>query len=88
MLENKNKPPIIIGICGGASSGKSFIIKWLKEQFNKSQISVCVLKEKNFFKSVEIQNVQDRKHYLKNYDFDTFWAIDWDFFESAVENLK
>jgi uridine kinase len=51
-------------------------------------VSVCVLKEKNFFKSVEIKNTEDREHYLKNYDFDTFWAIDWEFFESAVENLK
>jgi uridine kinase len=54
----------------------------------KSGVSVCVLKEKNFFKSVEIQNPQDREHYLKNYDFDNFWAIDWDFFETAVDSLK
>lgn len=33
ILEINNGPPIIIGICGGPSSGKSFIIKWLKNSF-------------------------------------------------------
>ena len=32
-LESKNRDTIVIGICGGPSSGKSFIIKWLKNQF-------------------------------------------------------
>lgn len=53
-LEKKDTEPIVIGICGGPSSGKSFIIKWLKKEFLKSNIRVCVLKEKNFLKSVDI----------------------------------
>ena len=62
--------PVIIGICGGSSSGKSFIQKWLKKQFKQLGYKVCTLKEKNFLKSVDIQNEKDRENYMKNYDFD------------------
>lgn len=78
----------MIGICGGPSSGKSFIAKWIKNQLLKSGISVCILKEKNFLKSVEIKNEEDREHYMKNYDFDNYYAIDWEFFENAVKKLE
>lgn len=46
------------------------------------------MKEKNFFKSVNIPNQEDRENYIKNFDFDNYWAIEWDLFENAVENLK
>lgn len=48
---------------------------------------MSVLKEKNFYKTVDIKNLEDRKHYIKNYDFDNFYAVDWEFFENAVDSL-
>lgn len=51
-------------------------------------MNVCILKEKNFIKSVEIKNIDDREHYIKNYDFDNYYAIDWEFFEKAVDSLE
>ncbi len=46
------------------------------------------MKEKNFLKSVEIKNNEDREHYMKTYDFDNYYAIDWQFFEKAVNKLE
>ena len=39
---------VIVGICGGSSSGKSFITKWLKNKFKEINYSVQIIKEKNF----------------------------------------
>jgi uridine kinase len=81
-------PPLIVGFCGGSSCGKSFITAWLKEKFEKLNISVCILKEKNFLKSFSINNEEDMEKYLINYDFDNPDAIDWDFFKRAINNLE
>lgn len=87
-LKKKDQPPIVVGICGGFCSGKSFIIKWLKNQFEQHSVNVCVLKEKNFLKEINIQNPEDREQYIKNYDFDSYFAVDWELFEHAINSLR
>lgn len=83
-----NSKPIFMAICGGSGCGKTFISKWITKRFAKSSISVCILKEKNFLKNVEITNEEDRENYLKNYDFDNPNAVDWELFEKAAHILE
>lgn len=80
--------PIFMGICGGSGSGKTFISKWIKNHFSKTSIRICVLKEKNFLKQLELSKDVDREVCLKNYDFDSPDAIDWQLFEKAASILE
>jgi uridine kinase len=78
-----------VGICGGSSSGKSFITKWLKDKFTEINLSVTVLKEKNFL--IPIEGEEERKsqeELLLSHDFDNYDAIDWPLFESTVKKLQ
>lgn len=79
---------IIVGICGGSSSGKSFITKWLKDKFSEINLSVTILKEKNFLipTNGEYSN-KSEEELLLSHDFDNYEAIDWPLFEETVKKL-
>jgi uridine kinase len=80
--------PTIIGICGAASSGKSFIAGNIKDYFKKSGIQTTILKERNFLLPINLENKEDEQRYIQEYDFDHIDAVDWKLFEKAVEQLK
>ncbi len=79
----------MVGICGGSSSGKSFITKWLKDKFTEISMSVTILKEKNFLIPIEgDEEKKDPEELLLSHDFDNYEAIDWPLFEDTVSKLK
>lgn len=80
--------PVFMAICGGSGSGKTFISKWIMRHFENTDISVCMLKEKNFLKNLEISENIDRESFLKSYDFDNPDAVDWELFEKAASTLE
>lgn len=85
---SKPNRPIIIGITGGSGSGKSLFSKNFKINARKMGISCSRIKEKNFLKSIEVEDELQRKTYLKNYDFDSHGAIDWELFKKCVSFLE
>ena len=80
--------PIVIGITGGSGSGKTLIAKIIKKHIKKLGIRCSRIKEKNFLRSVDIIDEIERVKFLKNYDFDSKSAVDWDLFQKCVEHLE
>ena len=80
--------PIIIGITGGSGSGKTLISKIIKRHIKKLGIKCSRIKEKNFLRSVDIKDEEERIKFLKNYDFDSKSAVDWDLFYKCLQNLE
>jgi len=78
--------PVVIGICGGSCSGKSFISSFLKRKFEELKFTATILKEKNFLKQLNLEQMDEeqKRLYIKNYDFDNPHAIDWELFREAV----
>ena len=78
-----------IGICGGANSGKSFILKDMRDNMKKIGVSCVYLKEKNFFKPLDrkFETDEERIKYIEDHDFDSPDAIDWSLFEKALNSL-
>jgi uridine kinase len=68
---------VIVGICGGSSSGKSFITSWLKNKFKEINYSVQIIKEKNFLIPLENKQNLSQEEFLLMHDFDNYQAIDW-----------
>lgn len=79
---HKNEP-IIIGICGGRSSGKSFISKKIKKELEELKLNISIINEKNFLKL----NKMDREK-IEEDNFDDPNFIDWDNFEEVIKNLS
>lgn len=82
------KKTVFLGICGAASSGKSFIAGNIKDYFSKIGIKTTVLKERNFLLPINIENKEDEQKYINEYDFDHYDAVDWKLFEKTVEYLQ
>ena len=87
--KGENFQAFVIGICGGANSGKSFIVEEMEKDMGKLGIGVVVLKEKNFFKKIDqvFETDEERINFISKYDFDSPDAIDWVLFEKALEAL-
>ena len=79
----QKREPIIIGICGGRSSGKSFISKKIKKELEELKINISIINEKNFLKI----NKQDDIN-IKENNFDDPNFINWDYFEKTIKNLS
>jgi len=81
-------PTTVIGICGAASSGKTYIAGNIKDYFKKMGIKVTIVKERDFLLPINIENKDDKQKYISEYDFDHIDAVDWKLFEKSVQFLK
>lgn len=78
---------MLVGICGGSSSGKSFITNWLKNKFKEINYSVQIIKEKNFLFPVQKQSeAETEEELLLLHDFDNYNAIDWSLFQRVLNS--
>ena len=85
--KSDNFQAFVIGICGGANSGKTFIAEEMEKDMSKLGIGVVVLKEKNFFKKLDqnFETEEERQNFISKYDFDSPEAVDWILFEKALD---
>ena len=69
----KTYQAFVIGICGPANCGKTYISENLKDHLRKKGFSCCILKEKNFFKQINktFSSEEERTLFMGNYDFDS-----------------
>ena len=92
--------PIIIGICGGACSGKSTLAKLIEQKFEQK---IVVISQNNFYiprlgnlrrkKSAmrevkEEELIKESEILSQTANFDEPGAIDWIYFRHALEYLK
>lgn len=78
---NKQLNPYLIGICGGSASGKTTVIKLMKE---KMMDEITIISLDNFYKGLTDQEINN----VENYNFDSPDAFDWDTFYNCIINLK
>lgn len=52
LSRNKDKPPFIIGICGGSGSGKTYILDQLIARF---ECEVCLISQDHYYKPLHLQ---------------------------------
>ena len=86
--KKKSNNVTIISICGGAASGKTFIVKSLKNHLKNGKLQTTYLKERNFMRRIPVADDLITEEILANYDFDHYNAIDWNEFEQAVKKLS
>ena len=75
--------PFVIGICGGPSSGRSYLAGKIKAALD---LGATVVNELCFYK--EIRDSESTEALDLEYNFEVFEAIDYDLFEHAVDELK
>jgi len=56
--------PFIIGVCGGSGSGKTSLIRNIKESFTKEE--VCIISQDDYYRPREEQKIDD--HGVRNFD--------------------
>lgn len=78
----------IIAVCGGAASGKSFIIKSIKHYLRNLGYKPTTIRERNFLLKIPGSEENLSQEVIKNYDFDHYNAIDWKLFEEAIKTLS
>lgn len=77
---NYTNKPILIGICGGSCSGKTYISKYLQKYYSSSYIS-----QDNYFKDLSL--CENRIETIKNTNFDCPNAYDIDLFIDHLNKL-
>lgn len=71
--------PFIIGICGGSGSGKTSIIKKIRESF--SEKDVCLISQDDYYKTRDKQKIDENG--IKNFDLPSSIRI-----EEFVSDVK
>lgn len=78
----------IISICGGAASGKTFVVKSIRNYLRTCGYSPTIIKERNFLLKIPVNDDELTPEIVSNYDFDHYKAVDWKLFELAVKSLS
>ena len=81
-FQSDNKPVYLIGIAGGSASGKTYLLRSLRDLFKEEE--VCIISQDNYYHPAEKQQL-DEKGYI---NFDLPEAIDADAFLDDVGKLK
>ncbi|KAK1616424.1 hypothetical protein QYE76_021941 [Lolium multiflorum] len=82
-LENGHQEPFVIGVAGGASSGKSTVCKMIIDQL-RDQRGVVVVTQESFYYGLSDEELV----HVHDYNFDHPDAFDTDLLLSCIENLK
>lgn len=77
----------IISVCGGAASGKTFIVKSIRNYLRSLGYEPTTIKERNFLLKIPVADEDLTPEKIAAYDFDCYQAVDWKLFESAVKSL-
>jgi uridine kinase len=78
----------MIAVCGGAASGKTFIVKSIRNYLRSMGYEPTTIKERNFLLKIPCADEDLTPEIIKQYDFDSYKAIDWKLFESAVKSMS
>lgn len=73
---------LIVAVCGGSASGKTIFCKHLLDRLNEGNISVSVMSQDNFYKSLS-DDIDS-----STYNFDSPSAIDFDLMKDKIIELK
>lgn len=86
--KDPNNSVRIIGICGGAASGKTFIVKSIRNYLRSLGYQPTTIKERNFLLKIPCKDEELTPDIIAKYDFDSYKAIDWKQFEHAIKSLS
>ncbi|XP_006647152.1 uridine kinase-like protein 3 [Oryza brachyantha] len=81
-VENGHQEPFVIGVAGGASSGKSTVCKMIIEQLRDQR--VVVVTQESFYYGLSDEELV----HVHDYNFDHPDAFDTELLLSCMENLK
>jgi len=80
MNKDKNKP-IIMGVAGGTSSGKTGAVKYIKESLGDQ---VTVISQDSYYKKL----FKEQKENVTDYNFDHPDALEWSLLKIHLDDLK
>lgn len=76
-----HKKPFLIGITGGSASGKTYLLKSLRDHFTENEL--CILSQDNYYKPSSVQQKDENGHI----NFDLPSCIDLNQFASDLKDL-
>lgn len=79
---------LVIGICGGACSGKTFIVKSIRNYLREFNYDPTLIKERNYLLRIPVKDEELTPEIINNYDFDHYKSIDWKLFENTIKSLS
>jgi uridine kinase len=82
LIRLKNSKPYIIGVAGGSASGKTYLLRSLREIFPQEE--VCIISQDNYYHTAEKQQLDERGFI----NFDLPEAIDAAEFLEDLKKLR
>lgn len=79
---------LFIGVCGGACSGKTYIVKSIRNYLRSCGYQPTLIKERNYLLKIPVKDEDLTPEIISSYDFDHYKSIDWKLFEQTIKSLS